>query len=206
MRKKLGIGMISLGAVLILSALLLFVYNQWEDQKAGESAEKMLADVQTAITQQIESSPAQPEKEESAEREETEPEETKISMINGYNYIGVLNLPTLNLELPVLSDCDEALLKVAPCRDFGDLATDDLVIAAHNYRRHFGRLSQLSYGDQVTFTDMDGNVHVYQVAEISMSAPTDVSLVADSAYELVLYTCDFTNQNRIMVGCRKIAE
>ncbi len=198
--------MISLGAVLILSALLLFVYNQWEDQKAGESAEKMLADVQTAITQQIESSPAQPEKEESAEREETEPEETKISMINGYNYIGVLNLPTLNLELPVLSDCDEALLKVAPCRDFGDLATDDLVIAAHNYRRHFGRLSQLSYGDQVTFTDMDGNVHVYQVAEISMIAPTDVSLVADSAYELVLYTCDYTNQNRIMVGCRKIAE
>ena len=198
--------MISLGAVLILSALLLFVYNQWEDQKAGESAEKMLADVQTAITQQIESSPAQPEKEESAEREETEPEETKISMINGYNYIGVLNLPTLNLELPVLSDCDEALLKVAPCRDFGDLATDDLVIAAHNYRRHFGRLSQLSYGDQVTFTDMDGNVHVYQVAEISMIAPTDVSLVADSAYELVLYTCDYTNQNRIMVGCRKIVE
>lgn len=198
--------MISLGAVLILSALLLFVYNQWEDQKAGESAEKMLADVQTAITQQIESSPAQPEKEESAEREETEPEETKISMINGYNYIGVLNLPTLNLELPVLSDCDEALLKVAPCRDFGDLATDDLVIAAHNYRRHFGRLSQLSYGDQVTFTDMDGNVHVYQVAEISMIAPTDVNLVADSAYELVLYTCDYTNQNRIMVGCRKIAE
>ena len=127
-------------------------------------------------------------------------------MINGYNYIGVLNLPTLNLELPVLSDCDEALLKVAPCRDFGDLATDDLVIAAHNYRRHFGRLSQLSYGDQVTFTDMDGNVHVYQVAEISMIAPTDVSLVADSAYELVLYTCDYTNQNRIMVGCRKIAE
>lgn len=198
--------MISLGAVLILSALLLFVYNQWEDQKAGESAEKMLADVQTAITQQIESSPAQPEKEESAEKEETEPEETKISMINGYNYIGVLNLPTLNLELPVLSDCDEALLKVAPCRDFGDLATDDLVIAAHNYRRHFGRLSQLSYGDQVTFTDMDGNVHVYQVAEISMIAPTDVSLVADSAYELVLYTCDYTNQNRIMVGCRKIVE
>ena len=198
--------MISLGAVLILSALLLFVYNQWEDQKAGESAEKMLADVQTAITQQIESSPAQPEKEESAEKEETEPEESKISMINGYNYIGVLNLPTLNLELPVLSDCDEALLKVAPCRDFGDLATDDLVIAAHNYRRHFGRLSQLSYGDQVTFTDMDGNVHVYQVAEISMIAPTDVSLVADSAYELVLYTCDYTNQNRIMVGCRKIAE
>lgn len=206
MHKKLGIGMISLGAVLILSALLLFVYNQWEDQKAGESAEKMLADVQTAITQQIESSPAQPEKEESAEKEETEPEETKISMINGYNYIGVLNLPTLNLELPVLSDCDEALLKVAPCRDFGDLATDDLVIAAHNYRRHFGRLSQLSYGDQVTFTDMDGNVHVYQVAEISMIAPTDVSLVADSAYELVLYTCDYTNQNRIMVGCRKIVE
>lgn len=198
--------MISLGAVLILSALLLFVYNQWEDQKAGESAEKMLADVQTAIIQQIESSPAQPEKEESAERDETEPEETKISMINGYNYIGVLNLPTLNLELPVLSDCDEALLKVSPCRDFGDLATDDLVIAAHNYRRHFGRLSQLCYGDQVTFTDMDGNVHVYQVAEISMIAPTDVSLVADSAYELVLYTCDYTNQNRIMVGCRKIVE
>ena len=52
MRKKLGYILIGLGAALILSALLLLIYNQWENKQAKESSESMLADVQTAIQEQ----------------------------------------------------------------------------------------------------------------------------------------------------------
>ena len=211
MRKKLGYILIGLGAALIISALLLLIYNQWENKQAKESAESMLADVQTVIQEQVEAEtpslseePAKPEEETEEIVEEAEPTPTKISMINGYNYIGILNLPGLMLELPVLSDCDEVLLKVAPCRDYGGLSTDDLVIAAHNYRNHFGRISQLKIGDEITFTDMNGAVHHYQIKKSMMIGAGDVALVVDSGYELVLYTCDYTNQNRIAVYCKKL--
>ena len=54
MRKKLGYILIGLGAALILSALLLLIYNQWENKQAKESSESMLADVQTVIQEQVE--------------------------------------------------------------------------------------------------------------------------------------------------------
>lgn len=200
MRKKLGFILIGLGAALILSALFLLMYNQQENKQAGEVVQEVLPQIQTVIKEQPVTIPTVSE-EISAEVEQCP---SKIVMVNGYNYIGILNLPTLLLELPVLSNCDEDLLKIAPCRDYGDLSTDDLVIAAHNYKNHFGRLSQLKNGDEVTFIDMSGNIHRYEVSQSMMISPNDVDLVVDSGYELVLYTCDYTNQNRIAVYCRKI--
>ena len=199
MRKKLGFILIGLGAALILSALFLLLHNQQENKQAGEVVQEILPQIQNVIIEQ-------PAEELPEVEEETEQTPSKIAMINGYEYLGVLNFPTLSLELPVLSDCDETLLKIAPCRDYGDLSTDDLVIAAHNYKNHFGRLSQLNSGDEVTFTDMSGNIHHYEVAQSMMISPSDVDLVVNSGYELVLYTCDYTNQNRIAVYCKRVSD
>ena len=52
-----------------------------------------------------------------------------VTMVGDYEYIGVLDLPALNLSLPIMSDWDYERLKMAPCRQFGSAATDDLVIA-----------------------------------------------------------------------------
>ena len=90
MRKKLGYILIGLGAALIISALLLLIYNQWENKQAKESSESMLVDVQTAIQEQaaietpsLPEEPAKTEEETGEEVEETEPTPTKVAMING---------------------------------------------------------------------------------------------------------------------------
>ena len=57
-------------------------------------------------------------------------------------------------------------LKIAPCRYSGSAYTGNLVIAAHNYRTHFGLLESLAPGAQVKFTDVEGNVFSYEIAEI----------------------------------------
>lgn len=64
--------------------------------------------------------------------QETEPVELDATMtvveINGYDYVGYLSVPKLDLELPVMSDWDYDRLKTVPCRHFGSTKTDDLVI------------------------------------------------------------------------------
>ena len=197
--KKTGIVFVAIGAVLILSALLLFFYNQNEDEQAGQEAQIILNGVQTAIEHR------QSEGSKTDEPEETEPAEPTVVMIAGYEYIGYLSIPDLELELPVMADWDYNRLKLAPCRQFGSATTDDLVIAAHNYKRHFGALSQVAPGAQIMFTDMDGNVVSYLVKKSAAIDPTEVDAVQNSGYDLVLYTCTYGGSSRVAVFCDREA-
>lgn len=49
MPKKTGIAIVAVGAVLILSALLLFLHNRQEDVQAGQEAESLLENVEAVI-------------------------------------------------------------------------------------------------------------------------------------------------------------
>lgn len=186
--KKTGIVFVLAGTVLILSALSLFLYNQYEDAQAGRKAENLLTAVQSVI-RETETPP------------KTLDPELPITEIEGYGYVGYLFIPDLELELPVMSEWDYSRLKIAPCRQFGSSRTDDLVIAAHNYKNHFGQLSQLEVGDPVFFTDMDGIKNTYEVTAVDTLAPTDVEAVQSSGYALVLYTCTYGGKTRVTVFC-----
>lgn len=188
MPKKSGVILISLGAVLILAALLLFLYNRSEDRRAGQEAESLLEDVRSAMAAN-----ADPEPQEEPSEETT------------YDYAGVIAIPDLSLELPVIDQWNYARLKVAPCRQSGAAADGDLVIAAHNYKSHFGYLDRLEPGASVIFTDMEGTVYRYAVEEIRQLEPEDVedvSSVFSSEYPLVLYTCTPGGKARVAVFCR----
>ena len=188
MPKKSGVILISLGAVLILAALLLFLYNRSEDRRAGQEAESLLEDVRSTM----------------AANADPEPQEEPAEEIT-YDYAGVIAIPDLSLELPVIAQWNYARLKVAPCRQSGAAADGDLVIAAHNYKSHFGYLDRLEPGASVIFTDMEGTVYRYAVEEIRQLEPEDVedvSSVFSSEYPLVLYTCTPGGKARVAVFCR----
>lgn len=188
MPKKSGVILISLGAVLILAALLLLLYNRSEDRRAGQEAESLLEDVRSSM----------------AANADPDPQEEPVEEIT-YDYAGVIAIPNLSLELPVIDQWSYARLKVAPCRQSGAAADGDLVIAAHNYKSHFGYLDRLEPGASVIFTDMEGTVYRYAVEEIRQLEPEDaedVSSVFSSEYPLVLYTCTPGGKARVAVFCR----
>ncbi len=204
MPKKAGIAFVAVGAVLILSALLLFLHNDREDQRAGQEAEKILTALQSAIPDQpLEITTPPEESLQAPEPTETEPQEMTVVEIDGYGYIGYISIPAISVELPVMSEWDYSRLELAPCRQFGSTVTDDLVIAAHNYKSHFRYLSQLKVGDAVQFTDMDGRVITYAAAAIETLNPEEVDAVQNSGYDLVLYTCNPGGQTRIVIYCNR---
>lgn len=211
MPKKAGILFVIAGTVLILAALSLFLYNRFEDAQAGRNAENLLAGVQSAMekremqgTGSAEGKTVTP----SEIEEPTEPLDPELPAVelDGYEYVGVISIPALELELPVMSEWDYDRLRIAPCRQFGSSRTDDLVIAAHNYENHFGRLNNLNVGDTVIFTDMDGIVNTYSVEEIKTLQPTEVDAVQNSGYDLVLYTCTKGGRTRVTVFCSRVPQ
>lgn len=177
---------------------------------AAPEPETTEADPETVETQAND----QPEEtEEAEETEETgEPEElpeipdiydptmTEV-MIYGYPYIGYLSVPDLELALPIISEWSYPRFQIAPCRVSGTVMEKNLVLGAHNYPSHFGRLSQLSRGADIYFTDMDDNAYHYQVADIEILQPNDIELLTNGEYPLTLFTCTYGGKTRVTIRC-----
>ena len=107
----------------------------------------------------------------------------------------------------MLSDWDYEKLRIAPCRQFGSLYTEDLVIAAHNYDRHFGHLKELEPGAAASFTDMAGNRMEFVLAEIRIldpNYPVSEEDVSSSGHAMVLYTCTKGGQSRVVCFFDKV--
>lgn len=208
----------AVGAALILSALVLLLHNRYADARAGREAETLLAGVEAAISSQTaaeqeKTRPRGQETRPTGEEKGTEPTiaealdpEMPVAMLEGYGYVGYVEIPALGLKLPVMSDWDYTRLEIAPCRQFGSSRRDDLVIAAHNFESHFGRLKEMSLGNTVTFTDMAGIVNTYRAEMIETLSPKDVEAVQNSGYDLVLYTCTRDGQARVAVFCNRTGE
>lgn len=185
----------ALGTVLVLAALSLFLWNRQESERAGAASEELLPQVVERI------------REERGKNSEELPDplsrEMTVAEIDGYGYIGFLTVPALELELPVMAEWDYTRLNIAPCRYTGATGTDDLVLCAHNYDRHFGRLSSLEIGDELLFTDMDGVTIRYTVAALDILAPTAVEEMTAGEYDLTLFTCTYGGASRVTVRCER---
>lgn len=206
MSKKTGIVFVFTGAVLILSALLLYFYNVHEDERAGRVSSDILCSIKAEITQTElpSNSPASEYVESVTLPAEVPSEAMPVVSIGGYEYIGYISIPKLNLELPIMNDWSYMKLDMAPCRHSGSTVTDDLVIAAHNYMNHFANLSLLKVGDSVSITKMDGDKISYVVEEQRIVDGKAVEEVLVNEYDLALYTCTYEGTTRIVVFCNRI--
>lgn len=187
----------AMGSVLILAALGLFLHNQNQQEMAAESVEILMPQVVKAI-QQHQENPTEsvallPEDEIYREMPEME--------IDGHVYIGFVAIPSLGLELPVMTDWTYPQLQISPCRYSGSMYSDDLVVMAHNYPKHFGKLFDLRIGDMVTFTDMDGETVQYKVMALDVLPPGAIDEMTAGDFDLTLFTCNYGGQSRVTVRC-----
>ena len=123
--------------------------------------------------------------------------------IDGYRYIGYLQVPDLKLNLPVMEEWDYDRLTIAPCRYSGSVYLDDMVIAGHNYRKHFSPLRSMPNGTRVIFTDVEGNVYNYEIVSVEILKPDQVDYLVTKteSWDLTLFTCTLGGQTRHTIRC-----
>lgn len=206
-KKKNWIGKIFTitGLLLFAAALALSVYNLWDGYRAEQSREKLLEEYRDK-NQNISDEGEQAEESDGQIPDyqlnpEMEMPEVMLEELDGAACIGVLEIPEIDLKLPVLSEWSYPLLKKAPCRYSGSAYLDNLVIAAHNYRTHFGKLKELENGDEVLFTDAAGNRFEYKVAVVEALTPQSVEDMTSGEWALSLFTCTLDGKNRVTVRC-----
>jgi sortase A len=207
MKSKAGIFCMLLGALLIIGAIILTYWNQREDNAALESAVQIVPQLVEQIQDNTDAENVDPDIEVIPELykpvellTEEDKEMTEVE-IDGNLYIGYISIPSIRMELPVMSDWSYPKLKIAPCRYNGSIRGEDLVLMAHNYKSHFGPISQLKIGDEVFFADMDGNTTAYEVVGKDVLDPTAVEVMTSGEYDLTLFTCTYGGASRVTVYC-----
>lgn len=200
MRRYFGVACCLLGGSLLLGAALTVVRQKQMEAEAEARSKSLLPLVEQAVFDIVDI-PLNSSVESTAILPKATAETMPVLSVNGVDCVGLLSFPTLSLTLPVLADCTEALLETAPCRQFGSIGSKDLVIAGHNYRRHFKGLRDLEIGDTVHFTDMSGTVFHFTVAKTEVLLPDAVDAMLAGDWPLSLYTCTSGGEKRLTVRC-----
>ena len=211
MKNKGWIFVCLLGVLMILAAGLLCVHNIRESEDAAAYADSVLG----ALKQEIPEEPAETEPQSTEPdlfapyAEQTDSSAAEDIVIGGEAYCGYISLPSLNLELPVMSSWSYPNLKKSPCRYSGTAETNDLIIAAHNYTSHFGKIRRLTAGDPIVFTDTHGRQFRYAVSFIEVIEGQDVGQMFSGQaeeWDLTLFTCTLGGKSRVTIRADRAGE
>lgn len=200
MLKHVGNIAIFCGTLLIMCAAFLTGYNIYEGKQAEKIAEELANQLQTYLVQYHE-------------------QDTDISLedasigqnlcvIDDTSYIGILDIPALQLTLPVCAEFSYANLKKSPCIYQGNLTTNNMVIAGHNYERHFGQLKYLNQQDQIILHSINDVDRLYYVLDNTVydKYAIDDLLKNDEPnhWDLTLFTCTLGGENRYIIRCKLV--
>jgi len=185
---------------MILGAAGLLLYNRQESEQAASFSARVLPELSEYAAAARETATLPPPMTDP----ETPPRQMTVVSIDGHDYIGMLSIPAIDYESPVLAEWSYPLLELGTCRFHGSVYTDDLVLCAHNYRQLFRRITELKPGDQVWFTDMDGLTWTYEVADLETLQPNMVEEMNDSGYDFTFFTCTYGGQARLTLRCVRV--
>lgn len=209
MKKKKGKMLILGGLLLLAAALLLTAYNIYEAKRAEDASGEILEALEREIEENREACLTDDEVQAAAELplyEQYPDMEMPVEIIDGWEYIGILEIKALDLKLPVLGEWSYPGLRRAPCRYKGSAYSHDLILAGHNYSSHFGNLKTLAPGAEIVFWDALGNRFVYELAELEELPGTAVEDMEAGEWDMTLFTCTLGGRSRVTLRCGLVSD
>ena len=123
---------------------------------------------------------------------------------NGIRFIGILEIPDLGLELPVIEEFSYALLEISACLFDGSVINDDMMIAGHNFDSHFKDIKNLQPGAKVYFTDAAGRRWEFEMTGQEAMHRSQNLVMYGGEWDLTLFTCVPNTTNRLGVRFKRV--
>lgn len=134
----------------------------------------------------------------------------KLNEKNSFSVIGIIEIPKISINYPILSSINDELLKISPCRFYGPYPNEigNLCIAAHNYddNRFFGNLDMLQIDDKINIYDSNNYLISYFVYDKFEIMDSDISCTNQNTHgqkEITLVTCNNINKKRLVIKAKE---
>ena len=131
--------------------------------------------------------------------------------IEGYKVVGIINIPKINIEYPILEKTNKESLKLSITKFWGEKINQkgNVVLAGHNNlnNKMFGKIDRLENGDIIELTDSQMVTVKYQVFDKYVIDPNDIDCIFpidENTREVTLITCTNRDKNRLVVKAREI--
>lgn len=131
--------------------------------------------------------------------------------IEGYKVVGIINIPKINIEYPILEKTNKESLKLSITKFWGEKINQkgNVVLAGHNNlnNKMFGKIDRLENGDIIELTDSQMVTVKYQVFDKYVIDPNDIDCIFpidENTREITLITCTNRDKNRLVVKAREI--
>lgn len=201
MKGKLGIALMFTGCSALIAAIVLVTININTDIQGKKKSEAALKALESKISVSYSETKYNDEKLQIFNEDQSF---SQLSVGEGV-YSGIIDIPEINIKLPVMSSWSYKKMKTAPCIYSVNENKNQFIIAAHNYSSHFGNIKQLESGDYVTFTDIYNNFKVYSVVQTEILNGYDIQKMIDGDdWNLTLFTCTLSGTQRVTVRCKEV--
>ena len=221
MMRRFGTLLTAIGLLLMAGGLGLVIYNMWDNNRAGDASDAILKQIEEAQADMgVSNAPAPPSRSDKDVDDRVTDKDAwrygqtmPVTLVDGFQYIGILEIPSLGIRLPVMDTWDYDRLRISPCLYSGSYYTDDMVICGHNYQRHFSPIKGVDIDADVYFITADKVIYHYTVSNRETVQPTSVEQMVRNMnnrdpedgdmedWDLTLFTCNTGGQTRCAVRC-----
>jgi len=121
--------------------------------------------------------------------------------IEGEDYVAMLQIPALNVTLPVADTWDNGKLYRSPARFYGSAYDNTLVVGGADDSRQFSFCDKIDNGTVITITDMIGTQFSYAVSRVDRARKAESQWLMDTDHDLTLFCWDYLSMEYVAVRC-----
>lgn len=145
------------------------------------------------------------------EKTETESQTEELEIeYKGYKVVGIISIPKIDLEYPILFETTNETMKYSITKFWGNGVNKigNLTLAGHNNYNGtmFGKTKNLEIGDIIELTDLSQVTRTYTIYDKFITDPNDISVIEVDEFgtrEVTLITCSNGNKERLIIKARE---
>ena len=179
---------IGMGVCLLLAAAVLLIVRQYTIHSSIQTAQACVETIR-ALTPSAQG----------AALEERRDNTMSVLSVDGTDFVGVLELPQYGSVLPVGAQWGGSYRY--PCRFSGSIYDRTMQIGATSQKGQYEFYRDLSVGDTVLFTDVEGNCYTYTITDLRYERHADQAALTRNAAALTVFIKNVYAFEYLILSC-----
>ena len=179
------------GVVLLVCAILTLVLWNWNISHSEKQSASYVSTLQALLPAPRDAIPE-------PRRDNT----MAVLPIDGTDFVGILEMPRYGLALPVGADWGNTYQ--FPCRFSGSIYDGSLQVGATTQKGQFDFYRELSVGDRILYTDMEGNRYTYEITSLRYESHADQTALQRVDASFTLFIKNIYSFEYLIVFCNEL--
>lgn len=182
---------VCIGIAFLTAAIVFLFLWRWNINKSEKQIEKYVHTLQNIIPQP-----------QDATVEERKNNDMSVVSIDGTDFLGIIEMPRYNSALPVCASWGS--ISKYPCCFNGSIYDGTIQIGATTQKGQYDFYSELSLGDTIIYTDMEGNRYTFGITRLRNEKNINQATLNRNESDLTLFIKNIYSFEYLVAFCEVV--